>query len=123
MNFSLADLEARDVDPEGWPVLLDQKGNLTEGTAYNIFIVSNGIIRTPGDSALLQGISRGAVFELAEQLGIPAVQEELQPYDLYTADEAFITNTPMCALPVTKADNRPVGDGKPGPITQQILAA
>ncbi|MBM3944121.1 MAG: branched-chain amino acid aminotransferase [SAR202 cluster bacterium] len=123
MNFNMADLEARDVDPQGWPLLLDQNGNLTEGTAYNVFIVSNGVIRTPGDNALLQGISRGAVAEIAERLNIPIVQEELQPYDLYTADEAFITNTPMCALPVTRADNRTIGDGKPGPITQQLLAA
>lgn len=123
LNFNLADLEAKDVDPEGWPVLLDQKGNLTEGTGYNVFIVTNGVIRTSGDSVLLQGVSRGAVFEVAEQLGIPYAQEELQPYDLYTADEAFISNTPTCILPMTKADNRVVGNGKPGPITQQILAA
>ncbi|MBM3944123.1 MAG: branched-chain amino acid aminotransferase [SAR202 cluster bacterium] len=123
LNFNLADLEAQDVDPEGWPVMLDSKGNLTEGTGYNVFIVTNGVIRTAGDSSLLQGVSRGAVFEVAEQLGIPVAQEELQPYDLYTADEAFIANTPTCILPMTKADNRAVGDGKPGPIVQQILAA
>ncbi|MDA1188631.1 MAG: aminotransferase class IV [Chloroflexi bacterium] len=123
LNFNLADLEAQDIDPLGWPVLLDQKGNLTEGSGYNVFIVTDGVIRTAGDSSLLQGVSRGAVFEVAEQLGIPVSQEELQPYDLYTADEAFISNTPTCILPMTKADNRTIGDGKPGPIVQQLLAA
>jgi branched-chain amino acid aminotransferase len=123
MNFNMAELEARDIDPEGWPIMTDANGNITEGTAYNVFIVKDGVIRTAGDSSLLQGISRGSVVEVAERLGIPVVTEELQPYDLYTADEAFLTNTPICVLPMTKVDNREIGDGKPGPITQQLLAA
>ena len=123
MNFNLAELEARDIDPEGWPIMTDSDGNITEGTAYNIFIVSGGVIRTAGDSSLLQGVSRGAVLELAERLGIPVVSEDLQPYDLYTADEAFLTNTPVCALPITRVDHREIGDGKPGPVTEQLLAA
>ena len=51
------------------------------------------------------------------------MEEELQPYDLYTADEAFFASTPFCVLPVTTVDNRTIGDGKPGPVSQQILAA
>jgi len=54
---------------------------------------------------------------------IPVAEEDLQPYDLYTADEAFISNTPSCLLPMTKVDHRQIGDGKPGPITRQLLAA
>ena len=123
MNFNLADLEAKDVDPQAWPVLTDTDGNLTEGTGYNLFLVTDGVIRSPGDSAILQGISRGAIFDLAAQLDIPFVEEALQPYDLYTADEAFISNTNFCVLPVTKADTRKIGDGVPGPIVQQLLAA
>ena len=123
MNFNLADLEAKDVDPQAWPVLTDTDGNLTEGVGYNIFLVTDGVIRSPGDSAMLQGISRGAIFDVAAQLNIPVVQEPLQPYDLYTADEAFIANTNFCVLPVTKVDTRPIGDGVPGPIVAQLLAA
>jgi branched-chain amino acid aminotransferase len=123
MNFNMAELEAMDVDPEGWPILTDPDGNLAEGIGYNLFIVYDGVIRTPGDSSVLQGASRGAVFEIAEQLGIPVTEEEMQPYDLYNADEAFFSTTPWCVLPVTRADNRQVGDGKPGPITGQLLAA
>ena len=123
MNFHLAELEAADVDPAAWPILLDDQGNLSEGTGYNVFLVTDGVIRTPGDSSILQGVSRGAVFELAAQLGIPVSEEDLQPYDLYNADEAMFTTTPYCVLPVTKADNRLIADGKPGPITQQLLAA
>lgn len=123
MNFNLAELEAADVDPEAWPILTDLNGNLTEGTGYNFFMVTDGVIRTPGDRSILQGISRGMVFDLARQLNIPVVEEDLQPYDLYTADEAFFSSTSPCVLPVTRVDRRQVGDGEPGPVTQQLLAA
>ena len=123
MNFNMADLEATDVDEVAWPILMDTVGNLTEGTGYNFFLVTDGVIRTPGDETLLQGISRGAVFDIARQLGIPSAEEELQPYDLYTADEAFFSSTSFCMLPITVADKREIGDGKPGPVTQQLLAA
>ena len=123
MNFNLADMEAADVDPEGWPILTDSEGNLTEGTGYNVFLVTDGVIRTPGDRNILQGISRGMVFDLANQLEIPVVEEDLQPYDMYTADEAFFSSTSPCVLPVTVVDKREVGDGRPGPIVRQLLAA
>jgi branched-chain amino acid aminotransferase len=123
MNFNLADLEAADVDPEAWPVLADTDGNLTEGTGYNVFLVTDGVIRTPGDRNILQGVSRGTVFDLAKQLNIPLVEEDLQPYDMYTADEVFFSGTSPCVLPVTKVDRRQVGDGRPGPVVRQLLAA
>ena len=123
MNFNLAELEAHDVDPNAWPILTDIDGNLTEGTGYNMFLVTDGVIRTPGDRSILQGVSRGMVFDLADQLNMPIVEEDLQPYDLYTADEAFFSGTSPCVLPVTSADKRDIGDGNPGPITQQLLAA
>jgi branched-chain amino acid aminotransferase len=123
MNFNLAEVEAKDIHPDAWPIMTDAGGNLTEGVGYNVFMVTDGVIRTPGDSSILQGVSRGAVFELAEQLGLPLVEEELQPYDLYTSDEAFFASTPFCVLPVTTVDNRTIGDGRPGPVVQQLLAA
>ncbi len=123
MNFSLAELEAADVEPEAWPMLTDGEGNLTEGTGYNLFLVTNGVVRTPGDRSILQGVSRDMVLDLVRQLNIPLVQEDLQPYDMYTADEAFFSSTSPCVLPVTVVDKRQVGDGRPGPITQQLLSA
>jgi branched-chain amino acid aminotransferase len=123
MNFNLAELEAGDVDKAGWPILLDSRGNLSEGVGYNLFMVTDGVIRTPGDRSVLQGVSRGVVFDLAKTLGIPCAEEDLQPYDLYTADEAFLTSTSPCVLPVTRVDRRPVGRGVPGPIVQRLLAA
>ena len=123
MNFNLAELEANDVDPGAWAILTDNEGNLTEGIGYNVLLVTDGVIRSPGDRAILQGVSRGMVFDLARQLDIPVVEEDLQPYDLYNADEAFFTSTSPCVLPLTVVDHRQIADGKPGPITQQLLAA
>ena len=123
MNFAMAVLEANDVDPGAYAVLMDMDGNLTEGTGYNFFMVTDGVLRTSRDRAILQGVSRGMVIDLAGQLDIPVVTEDLQPYDLYTADEAFLATTGFCVLPVTQVDRRQIGDGKPGPIAKQLLAA
>ena len=111
------------MDPGAYAFLMDMDGNLTEGTGYNFFMVTDGVLRTAGDRAILQGVSRGMVFDLAEQLDIRVVEEDLQPYDLYTADEAFISTTSPCVLPVTQVDKRQIGDGKPGPVVRQLLAA
>lgn len=123
LNFVMADLEATDVDPDAHPVLLDTDGNISENVGGNFFIVSDGVLKTATDKSILQGISRLTLLELAEQLGIPTSEEDIQPYDLYNADEAFLCSTPYCLLPVGKADNRQVGDEVPGPITKQLLAA
>jgi branched-chain amino acid aminotransferase len=122
MNFNLAELEAADVDPDAWPILADLDGNLTEGTGYNFFLVTDGILRTPGDRSILQGVSRGMIIDLAARLDIRVVEEDLQPYDLYTADEVFFSSTSPCVLPVTRVDKRQINDGRPGPITQRLLS-
>ncbi len=98
-------------------------GKISEGTGANFFIVTDGTLKTPKDSSTLQGVSRLTVMEIADTLGIPAVEDDLQPYDLYTADEAFFCSTPYSILPVGQIDMREVGDGAPGPITNQLLAA
>ena len=123
MNFSMAELEATDVDPDAYTVLLDTDGNIAENVSGNFFVVTNGVIRTPTDRSILQGVARMDVFDLAEQLGIPVVEEDLQPYDAYTADEAFLSNTIYCVLPVGRIDNREVRGDVPGPITQRLWAA
>jgi branched-chain amino acid aminotransferase len=123
MNFNMAELEAADVDKSGWPILLDTRGNLAEGVGYNLFLVTAGTIRTPGDRSVLQGVSRGMVMDLAKGLGIPVLEEDLQPYDLYTADEAFFTSTSPCVLPVTRVDGRPIGAERPGPTVRRLLTA
>ena len=123
LNMELAELEVADVDADAFAILLDRDGNLSEGTFNSVFLVTDGALRTPPDDSILQSISRETVLELAGRLGIPTSEEPLQPYDLYTADEAFFAFTGPGVLPMTKADNRQVGDGTPGPITRQLLAA
>lgn len=123
MNFVMAQLEAEDIDPNSWPVLLDQSGNIAEGVGGNLFIAADGVLKTPKSSTILKGISRQVVFELAAQLGIPVVEEDLQPYDAYTADEAFLTTSTYCVLPVSPIDKRHLRAAVPGPISQRLLAA
>jgi branched-chain amino acid aminotransferase len=123
MNFVLADLEATDVDPNAWPVLLDLDGNIAEGTGFNFWIVKDGVIKTASDRAILQGISRNAITRLAKNLGIPIEFEDFQLYDAYNADEAFVSGTSHCLLPVSKLDNRPLDGPTPGPVVKQLLAA
>ena len=117
--------EVRDVDPDALPVFMDIDGNISEGGGFNVMLVKDGVIRTPTDRAILQGISRGVVMDLADRLEIPLVEEDLQPYDLYTADEVFFTRTTPGIVPAARIDNRMIGDGEdfPGPITTQLLSA
>ena len=122
-NFVQAQLQVADVDPYAFPVLLDKNGNITENVAGNFFIVTDDVLKTSRDQSILQGISRMVAIELAEQLGIPVVEEDIQPYDAYTADEAFLTTSSYQLLPVSRIDSRQVGDEIPGPISKQLLAA
>ena len=123
LAFVLADMEAADVDPNSYALWLDGQGSLAEGVGYNFFIVRDGVLKTPGDKSILQGVSRATVIGLAKNMGIPFSLEDIQPYDLYAADEAFLVSTPFSILPVTKADNRLIGNALPGKFTNQLLAA
>jgi branched-chain amino acid aminotransferase len=123
LNMVLADIEASDIDPDAFPVLLDSQGNVSESVGANFFIVTDGVLRTSYDTAVLQGVSRMTIIELATQLGIPTSEENLQPYDVYTADEAFLCSTPFSLLPMGRVDQRNLNADVPGPITSQLLAA
>jgi branched-chain amino acid aminotransferase len=122
-NFVQAQLQVAAIDPHAYPVLLDQQGNISENVAANFFIVTDNVLRTSKDRSILQGISRKVALELAEQLDIEVVEEDLQPYDAYTADEAFLTTSSYQILPVSTVDQRRIGDEIPGPISRQLLAA
>ena len=124
LSYVMADLEARDADPDAFPIMLDLSGNVTESAGANFAIVSGGAVRTSRDTAVLQGVSRLVIGEIAAQLDVPMVEEDIQPYDLYTADEAFFCSTPFCLLPVSRVDGRQIGDGRiPGPVTSRLLSA
>lgn len=124
LNLTIADMEAKAVDPEAWSVLLDEHGNLSEGTGSNIFLVRNGEIATPHERYVLPGVSRATALDLARELGIPAREADLDLYDASTADEIFITSTSLCICPVSQFNGQKVGDGKvPGPVTKRLIDA
>lgn len=105
-------------------LMLNHKGELAECTGDNIFLVRQGRLQTPPiDAGILEGITRNAVIELADQLGIPCDQVPLTRHDVFIADECFLTGTAAEVIPVVKLDKRPIGGGKVGPITLQLLAA
>lgn len=123
MAYTLAEMEIKLVDAEAQSVILDIHGNVAENKGGNIFIVSNGVLKTPRSTNCLAGISRETVMQLANQGNICVEETELQPYDLYTADEVFFTSTPYCIMPATKFNGLPVGDGRVGSVTQRLLAS
>jgi branched-chain amino acid aminotransferase len=104
-------------------LLVDDRGNLTEGSGYNVFAVRDGRIVTPDARTVLGGVSRRFAIDLAGELGIEVAETDLQAFHLLTADEAFFTGTSPCVLPVTRADREPIGDGSPGPVTRRLLDA
>ncbi|HEY0983780.1 aminotransferase class IV [Schlesneria sp.] len=121
--YTLADSEARMVDPDAQVVILDIDGNVSENKGGNIFAVIDGELRTPSTENCLAGISRQTVIELAHELGIGVRETRLQMYDLSTADEVFFTSTPYCMMPATRFNGLPVADGKVGPVTKRLLKA
>ena len=122
MAYTLAEMEVKLVDADAQGVILDIHGNIAENKGGNVFVVSDGVLKTPTASNALAGITRETVLELAQQLEIETAETLLQPYDLYTADELFFTSTPYCLMPATRFNGLPVGDGQVGPVTKQILA-
>jgi branched-chain amino acid aminotransferase len=106
------------------PIMLNHQGEVAEGASSNVFIVKGGTLRTPPLSAgILPGVTREILLELAATLGIPAEEVTLQVEDLRGADEAFLTSTLKEAAPIRTIDGRPVGSGRPGPVTLRLLAA
>ena len=123
LNMALAQLEASDVDPQAYPLMQDGNGNITENVQGNVWMVRDGVMRTPKDTNSLLGDAGILAREIAERLSIPVETNDLQPYDAYTADEMFFTNTTYGVLPIRMVDNRPIGTEIPGPIAKQLLAA
>jgi branched-chain amino acid aminotransferase len=105
-----------------WALLLDPDGFITEGTGDNFFIVKDGVIITPEGRNILRGISRGYIFELAEELNILCIEKNIEPYDVYEADEAFMTATPFCLLPTVSLNGIKIGSGKMGKVSKEILS-
>ncbi|MDO4570302.1 MAG: branched-chain-amino-acid transaminase [Planctomycetia bacterium] len=103
-------------------LLLNHQGEVCECTGDNIFIIRDGKIYTPPVSAgILEGITRNAVIELAAEAGIPLFETTQTRHDVYIADECFLTGSAAELIPVVGIDGRPIGDGKPGPITKELI--
>jgi len=102
-------------------ILLNTRGMVAEGSASNVFLVSDGRLLTPDlDSGVLPGITRAAVIELAAGAGIACAEGEVDPATLSKAEEAFLTNSIMGVMSLTRIDGKPIGDGRPGPTTETI---
>lgn len=122
VNNITAKMEANRVGA-GEALMLNMQGNVAEATGDNIFLVSGGELSTPPTSeGALPGITRAVVMTLAKEMGIPCRQSVTTLYDVYNADEAFLTGTAAEVIPMVSCDNRKIGDGKPGEITCAIIS-
>lgn len=120
LHWHLADREAKKFDATASAVLTSASGFLTETAAGNVWWVSNGVLKTPANN-ILKGVSRDVVMELKDQLKLPCLVGDFRPSDLASADEAFLTSTPLCLQPITRFNGKEIGTGHPGPVTRQLL--
>jgi branched-chain amino acid aminotransferase len=105
-------------------IMRNYRGELTECSQSNLFIVTGGTLRTPAlEAGLLPGITREFVIELARGAGIPVCEQALHDHDLFAADECFLTGTTKELMPIVRVDDSTIGSGVPGPITQSLLKA
>ena len=123
LNNIMAKLEANIAGAEE-AILLNQEGYVAECSGDNIFIVKNGVIKTPAlYVGMLEGVTRNEVIKLARAEGLKLEETVFTRYDLFVADEVFLTGTAAELIPVTNIDSRIIGDGKPGPVFSQLLTA
>ena len=123
MNNILGKIEAKQFGALE-AIMLNDQGYVAECTADNVFIVHKGEIITPAASqGALNGITRSAVIDIGRDLGVPVREADMTRYDVWCADECFLTGSGAEVIPVVKLDGREIGTGRPGPITQRVLAA
>lgn len=121
LNHILMRMEANEAGADD-AIELDMEGYVCEAPGYNVFVVKQGVLHTPRDNILV-GVTRQTVIELAEAAGIPVVEGRLQPFDLYNADEVFLSSTAGGIFAVVELDGRAIGEGKQGPVTGQMRDA
>jgi branched-chain amino acid aminotransferase len=110
--------------PVGEGLMLNLEGYVAEATGDNIFLVSKGVLITPPTYVgILEGVTRNAVIELAQQIGVPFEERVFTLTTVYSAEEIFLTGTGAEVVPVVRADDRVIGDGRPGPVTRQLIQA
>ncbi len=123
MHYYLAEREVHRADPEASALLLDLAGNVTETSTGNFFLVARGVLVSPTLDNTLPGISRATVIELAGELGIPFEERDIPVSAAEHAEEAFLSSTSYCLMPVTRINDAPLGDGQPGPVYRRLLTA
>ena len=122
LSHAMAKLEAN-VAGADEALMLDASGHVAEGTGQNVFVVKRGVLRTPPlHAGILGGITRGVVIELAREAGHEVREEQLNRFDIYTADEAFFTGTASEIAPIRSYDGRVIGAGRAGPVTKGLMA-
>lgn len=122
LNNVLAKIEAQHAGA-GEGLMLNEQGFVSECTGDNIFTVKKGVIYTPPiSSGALSGVTRNVVFEMAAELGITILEPNMTRYDIFTADECFLTGTAAEIIPAVKLDTRLIGSGTPGPLTRKLIA-
>src|SRR3954468_11119639 len=122
LNNIMAKVEANHAGADEG-LMLNEQGYVAECTGDNIFVVKRGVITTPPITAGgLRGITREVVFEICAEFGTPVREIEMTRYDIYTADECFLTGTAAEVIAAIELDTRRIGDGKPGPLTQRVIA-
>jgi branched-chain amino acid aminotransferase len=122
LNNILAKIEANEKGGDE-AIFLDQSGFVSEGSGDNIFIIKNDKVYTPFTISNLKGITRATAIELLDEMGYKTIEANLGLFDLYTADEIFVTGTAAESAPLTKLDGRLIGTGKPGPLTKRMVEA
>ncbi len=122
LNNIMARIEAKQANVSE-AFMLSPEGYVAEGTVSNIFIVKDGVVKTPPLSVgILNGVTRSLVIGLAQKNNIPLTEQQFQPEELYAADECFVTSTLYEVMPVTSINNKPVRTGHPGDISQSMLS-
>lgn len=123
MNHNIAGFEAKQVDPQAIPLMLDIDGNISESSAHNFFLVTGGKIYTPGNKNVLDGVTRGTLFDLAREVKSELTEANLTPYDIYNAEEAFLASTSPTIVPVRNVNGVKIGKQVPGPVTMKLIHA
>lgn len=122
MFYMMANIEvSKHKGDNNWALMLDPDNYIAEGTGANFFIIKDGVLYTPEPRNILVGITRGYVFEIAEKLGFEYEEKNLTIDDALNADEAFFTGTPFAMLPITKINDKPIGNGEKGPIFLKLI--
>lgn len=124
MHYYLADGEARQVDPHARALLLDQHGYISEASTANFVLYRKSVgLLSPPREHILPGVSVATLEQLMQPLGVPLVSRELTVEEIWDADEAFLSSTSPCLIPVTAVNGRSIGNGQPGPLFRQAIHA